>query len=43
MRKCENRQTNFFDCYISLIYMGVTRRVADFIFFVSYLCSVKPE
>ena len=32
-----------FDCYISLIYMMVTRRVASFVFLLSYLCSAKRE
>ena len=32
-----------FDCYISLIYMAVTRRVASFAFLLSYLCIAKRE
>ena len=31
------------DCYISLIYIGVTRRVASFVFLLSYLCTVKTD
>jgi hypothetical protein len=34
---------NLFDCYISLIFTGVTRRVGTPVFFLSYLCRKKNE
>jgi hypothetical protein len=34
---------NLFDRYISLIFIGVTRRVGTPVFFLSYLCRKKNE
>ena len=34
---------NLFDCYISLIFIRVTRRVGTPVFFLSYLCRKKMK
>ena len=41
--KQKTTEVKLFDCYISLIYIGVTSKSAPFAFLLSYLCIAKRE